>query len=37
MAAFGRKLPFDLLNIGRPERPLSGKADITLLFPRRSK
>jgi hypothetical protein len=37
MSASGRKLPFDLLNIGRPERPLSGKAVITVLFPQGSK
>jgi hypothetical protein len=36
MSASGRKLPFDLLNIGRPERPLLVKADIQPGIPENS-
>ena len=37
MTAFGRKRPLKIDQIPTSERPLLGKADITLLFPQRSK
>ncbi len=37
MTAFGRKQPLKTAGIYQSERPVLGKADITLQFPKRSK